>query len=281
MKHSARTRLPRFVLAFVLALAVGPSRAAEPETLYLGSVAMDTPAEMVRRLTPLADYLSRRTGLRIEFRASPDLGSAVKELGRDFTQIAYLTPVAYLEAREQYNAQPLVAPLTRGKSTFTLVIAARADSPYRRTADLRGKRFAFGDPKALLQRAVMVESGIRLEEFGGYEFLRHYDNIAKAVLNRDFDAGILKDTVFEEYEPRGLRRLYTSPPLPSYLFAVSERLPPATVARLRQAFLELKADNPQHRAILRELDANYEGFEPVQDRDYDLIRRMIAPFRTQ
>ncbi|MEO1766858.1 PhnD/SsuA/transferrin family substrate-binding protein [Thiobacter aerophilum] len=273
--------MPRILFALVLLAAAALCRAADREPLYLGSVAMDTPAEMVRRLTPLADYLGRRTGLRVEFRASPDLGSAVQELGRNLTQIAYLTPVAYLEAREQYNAQPLVAPLTRGKTTFHLVIATRADSPYRRTTDLRGKRFAFGDPKALLQRAVVVESGIRLEEFSSYAFLKHYDNIAKAVLNQDFDAGILKDTVYEQYEPHGLRRLYTSPPLPSYLFAVSERLPPATVAKLKAAFLELKASNPQHKAILRELDAGYEGFEPVEDRDYDLIRRMTAPFRTQ
>lgn len=274
-KHLARS----WAAALLLCTSAGLVHAAEPEELYLGSVAMDVPAEMVRRLTPLTDYLTKTTGIKISFRASPNLGSAVNELGKDFTQIAYLTPVAYIEARDKYKARPLVSPLTHGKSTFTLVVAVRSDSPYNSMQDLRGKKFAFGDEKALLQRAVVVGGGVKLEEFANYAFLRHYDNIAKAVLNQDFDAGILKDTIYEEFAPKGLRRLYTSPPLSSYLFAVSDRLPPATVKKLRTALLELNASKPGHQAILKELDQGYDGFEPVEDKDYDAIRKLIAPFQ--
>lgn len=267
------------VLALCALCLPAAPRAAEPEELHLGSVAMDVPAEMVRRMKPLTDYLSRRTGLRVTFRASPNLGSAVEDLGRGATQIAYLTPVAYIEARSKYNVRPLVAPLTHGRSTFTLVIAVRRDSTLTQPADLRGKRFAFGDPQALLQRAVVVGSGVRLEELGRYEFLRHYDNIAKAVLNGDFDAGILKDTIYEEFEPKGLRRIYTSPPLSSYVFAVSDRLAPAVVEKLAAAFLELTPANPEHNAVLKELDRGYDGFVRVEDRQYDPIRKLIAPFQ--
>ncbi len=268
----------KFVIAG-LALIAASAHATEPPELYLGSVAMDVPAAMVQRLTPLTQYLSRKTGIRISFRASPDLGSAVNEIGRDYTQIAYLTPVAYIEAREKFRVQPLVAPLTHGKSTFHLVLAVRRDSGLTSVNSLRGKSFAFGDEKALLQRAVVVNAGIKLHEFSRYAFLKHYDNIAKAILNGDFDAGILKDTLYEKFEPQGLRKVHTSPPLSSYVFAVSERLPPETVRKLRSAFLELKPDNPEHRAVLRELDQGYDGFVAVEDRDYDLIRKLIAPFQ--
>lgn len=145
--------------------------------------------------------------------------------------------------------------------------------------DLKGRRFAFGDPKARLQPVVVREAGLRLADFGEVAYLEHYDNIAKAVLNGDFDAGILKDTVYEEYAARGLRKLYTSPPLPGYLFAVSPRLPPSVVAKLAAAFLALRPDKPEHAAVLRALDAGYDGFERVNDRDYDLIRRLVAPLR--
>jgi phosphonate transport system substrate-binding protein len=265
----------------LLLAGTGLTQAAEPDELYLGSVAMDVPAEMVRRLTPLTEYLGKKTGMKISFRASPNLGSAVNELGKDFTQIAYLTPVAYIEARDKFKAVPLVSPLTHGKSTFNLVVAVRSDSPYKSLDDLKGKKFAFGDPKALLQRAVVVGGGMKLEDFSNYGFLKHYDNIAKAVLNKDFDSGILKDTIYDEFAPKGLRKIYTSPPLSSYLFAVSDRLPPTTVKKLRAAFLELNASNPEHAAILRELDKGYDGFEPAEDKDYDAIRKLIAPFQQE
>lgn len=267
--------------ALLLLITTGTTQAAEQEEIYLGSVAMDVPAEMVRRLTPLTDYLTKKTGIKVGFRASPNLGSAVNELGKDFTQIAYLTPVAYIEAHEKYKAVPLASPITHGKSTFNLVVAVRNDSPYKTMEDLKGKKFAFGDPKALLQRAVVVGGGVKLEDFSSYGFLKHYDNIAKAVLNKDFDGGILKDTIYEEFASKGLRKIYVSPPLSSYLFAVSDRLPPATVKKLRSAFLELKKDNPEHAAVLKELDKGYDGFEEVADKDYDAIRKLIAPFQQE
>ncbi|MBI5751391.1 MAG: PhnD/SsuA/transferrin family substrate-binding protein [Hydrogenophilales bacterium] len=264
-----------------LGLPALPARAAPPiaDELYLGSVAMDVPAAMVQRLTPLTAYLTKKTGIKISFRASPNLGSAVNELGKDFTQVAYLTPVAFVEAHDKYRARALVSPLTHGKDTFNLVVAVRQDSPFQTMTDLKGKSFALGDEKALLQRAVVVGGGVKLEEFSKYSFLKHYDNIAKAVLNKDFDAGILKDTSFEKFAPQGLRKIYTSPPLSSYLFAVSERLPAETVKKLRAAFLELKADTPEGKAILKELDPAYDGFVLAEDNDYDTIRKLIAPFQ--
>jgi phosphonate transport system substrate-binding protein len=264
------------------ALVTWPAQAATPppiEELYLGSVAMDVPAAMVRRLTPLTTYLSKKTGIKISFRASPNLGSAVNELGKDFTQIAYLTPVAYIDAHDKFKARPLVSPLTHGKSTFNLVVAVRRDSKLESMADLKGKTFALGDEKAVLQRAVVVGGGINLHEFSRFGFLNHYDNIAKAVLNNDFDAGILKDTVYEQFEAQGLRKIYTSPPLASYLFAVNDRLPPDTVKKLRAAFLALNSGTPEEKAILKDLDQGYDGFVAVEDKDYDVVRKLIAPFQ--
>ena len=278
MNHSL---IRYFIFLAALGLPALPARATptSPEEIYLGSVAMDVPATMVLRLTPLTTYLTKKTGIKITFRASPNLASAVNELGKDFTQIAYLTPVAFIDALDKHRARALVSPLTHGKNTFNLVVAVRQDSPIQTMADLKGKSFAFGDEKALLQRAVVVGGGAKLEELAKYSFLKHYDNIAKAVLNNDFDAGILKDTSFEKFAPQGLRKIHSSPPLSSYLFAVSERLPAETVKKLRAAFLELKADTPEGKAILNELDPAYNGFVVAEDKDYDTIRKLIAPFQ--
>ncbi len=258
-----------------------PAGAAENRRtdLSLGSVAMDVPAAMVKRLTPLAKYLGSQTGYNVMFRASPNLGSAVEDLGLGHTQLAYLTPVAYIEAHEKYGAAPLVSPLTHGKSTFNLVVAVRQDSPIRAMRDLHGKKFAFGDEKALLQPAVVMGAGIKLEDFASYAYLKHYDNIAKALLNGDFDAGILKDTIAAEFEPLGLRIIHVSPPLASYLFAASNRLSPEVVAQLKAALLALNADTPGNNAVLRDLDPAYDGFAAVEDRDYQVIRKLIAPLQ--
>jgi phosphonate transport system substrate-binding protein len=274
------TKLSQTLLTALL-LVVGLTMnqaAAETEQVYLGSVAMDVPVSMVQRFTLLTEYLSSKTGLKVTFHASPSLDVAVSDLGNNRTQIAYLTPVAYIKAHKEYNARALVSPLTMGESTFKLVVVVRQDSPFKTMLDLRGKSFAFGDEKAILQRAVVIGSGIKLEELSHYTFLKHYDNVAKAVLNKDFDAGIIRESIAVEFRNKGLRVIYYSEPLPAYVFAVSSNLAYETVYKLRDSLLALKADSPEHNAILKELDKGYDGFTKSNDSDYDIVRKMIAPF---
>lgn len=285
--------MPRLVaLALLIAVAgllagapSAPASERHPEAaadaLYFGSVAMDIPAEMHRRLKPLTDYLSARLARPVQLRLSAHLTAAADALASGEVDLAYLTPVAYLRAREAGAAQPLVKTVTQGATHFRLLIAVRADSPYRTVRDLVARRFAFGDPAALLQRAVVVDAGIRLEEFAEYRFLGHYDNIARGIANGDFDAGILKDTTAYEWQKRGLRVLYRSPPLPPYLIAVRRALERKTIERLRAAFLALDATRPEEAAVIRALDPSYSGFAPVSDGEYDIVRRLIRPFRHQ
>lgn len=279
--HCSLTAFAKLLIIISLFITSGAYAAGihSGRDIVLGSVAMDVPAEMIKRLTPLTSYLSKSIGITVDFRASPNLGSAVEDLGTYNTQIAYLTPAAYLEAHEKYGAIPLVSPLSKGKATFTLMIAVKNDSPIHSVSDLRGKKFAFGDKKAALQPAVVESAGIKLEEFSSYDYLNHYDNIAKAVLNGDFDAGIVKDTIAEKFAPQGLRVIHTSAPLPSYVFVVSKNLPAITVNKLRKAMLALKGDNAAHKAILSALENGYDGFEVTKDKDFDGIRKLLAKYK--
>jgi len=265
-----------FITSLFCASAVFASGNDSGRELVLGSVAMDIPVEMVKRLTPLTKYLSKQISIPVTFRASPNLGSAVEDLGTNNTQIAYLPPAAYLEAHEKYAATPLVSPLSKGKGSFTLMIVVSKNSAIQSVNDLRGKKFAFGDKKAILQPAVVESAGIKLEEFASYDYLNHYDNIAKAVINGDFDAGIVKDVIAEKFSSQGLRVIYTSVPLPSYVFAVNKNLPAITVNKLKKAMLALKGNNATHKEILSALENGYDGFEAASDKDFDGIRKLLA-----
>lgn len=263
-------------LCFFSTVGIFASTNTIAKEIQMGSVAMDIPAAMVKRLTPLTKYLSSTTGINVSFRPSANLGSTVDDLGINTTQIAYLTPAAYLEAHEKYAVIPLVNPLNKGISTFTLMIVVPNDSPIKTVSELRGKTFAFGDIKALLQPAVVENAGIKISEFSSYEYLNHYDNIAKAVLNADFDAGIVKDTTAEKFAAHGLRVIHTSSPLPSYVFAVNKHLPAKTIAKLKDALVALKDDTEENKAILSALENGYNGFEIAEDKNFDGIRKLLA-----
>ena len=277
--------MKRFRILLVCAACVLPPLSAAEQAgvpaeaeIRLGSVAMDIPAEMYRRLAPLTKYLSDSLKRPVTLKLSPSMSAAIDEVSNGSVDLAYLTPVAYLKAHAKGNVQLVAKTLTNNKASFQLMVVVRDDSPIRRIQDLKGKTFAFGDKAAILQRAVVVGAGMPLENLGEYKFIGHYDNIAKGVANGDFDAGILKDTTARDWQQRGLRVLHSSPPLPPYNIVACSKLDARLLKQIRQAFLDLDIKNPVHKKVIQALDDEYDGFAPARDADYDVVRRLIAPF---
>lgn len=267
-----------FTRSFLIVSLLSSTHLMASKELVFGSVAMDIPAVMHSRLKPLTVYLGDRLQRPVHLKLSPNMGAAINETASGGVDIAYLTPVAYLKAHAKGDAQIIAKTVTNGKASFQLMIVVREDSPYKSVQDLVGTRFAFGDKKALLQRAVVVGAGIKLEQFGEYKFIGHYDNIARAVANKDFDAGILKDTKAFKWKDKGLRILYSSPDLPPYNIAASKNVSPELVKRLQEAFLALDGKNPEHLKIIKALDKKYDGFAATSDAEYNVVRELIAPF---
>lgn len=262
-------------VAFLLGVAAPPAPADE---LYFGSVAMDIPASMHKRLTPLVEYLSDELKRPVRLRLSSDLANAASDLAAGRVHVAYLTPVAYIKARKAGGVRLVAKPLTHGASSFRLMLVTREPSPIRSPKDLVGKSFAFGDKGAILQRAVVAGAGVALEQLGSVAYLGHYDNIARGVMAGDFDAGIVKDTTAYEWQAKGLRVFYSSPDLPPYNLAVSRDVDEATYQRLRAALLKLDQNSARDRAIIKGLDPSYDGFAPTSDGEYDIVRQLIKPF---
>jgi phosphonate transport system substrate-binding protein len=257
-------------------LAAYPS---QERAVRFGSVAEDTPAVMHQRLTPLTDYLKAATGRNVVLALSPDMPAAIKALSNGDVELAYLTPVAYLNAHKMGDAILIAKTVTYSQGYFRLEIVVREDSPIKSVADLAGKSFAFGDPAALLQQAVVVNAGMSLESLGKRAYIGHYDNIARGVLNKDYDAGIVTDSQARKWDKNGLRVIYISPPLPPYNIAAKSKIDHALFLKLQAALLKLDRRNPDHGRVLDALGKDYDGFEKTSDAEYDIIRKLIKPFQ--
>jgi phosphonate transport system substrate-binding protein len=272
-----RTLLASTFLLFGF-LSHGSYAANTGEELQFGSVAMDIPAVMHKRLTPLTISMSMYFKRPVTLKLSPDMSAAIDNTAKGKVDLAYLTPVAYLRAHDRGNARLIVKTVTNGKASFKLMIVVKESSQIRTVDQLAGKSFAFGDQKALLQRAAVVGAGMPLEKLGEHKFIGHYDNIVRAVMNGDFDAGILKDTMAYKWQGKGIRILYSTPDLPPYNIAASKNVDDATLDQLRKAFLKLNSKNPEHLAVIKALDKKYDGFAKTSDAEYDVVRKLIKPF---
>lgn len=268
-----------FLGLHLFAWAPLPVSGAEGPPIRLGSVAEDIPSVMHHRLTPLTDYLETALGRRVILKLSADMPGAIAALSDGTVELAYLSPVAYLKSHETGHAALIAKTVTNRQAYFNLEIVVREDSPIERVADLAGKRFAFGDPAALLQRAVVENSGIPLQRLGKIAYLGHYDNIVRGVLNRDYDAGIVTDSKARRWVKKGLRVIYSSPNLPPYNFAATQNMDRTLFLELRRALLSLDGTNPAHRKVLDAMGVGYDGFVAANDADYDIVRKLIRPFQ--
>lgn len=253
--------------------------AADRPTLHMGTISAEIPATMVQRAEPLAKYLTTRIGITIIPRPGPNHNAVINDLAKNITQIAYLTPVAYITAQEQTGLKTIATPLIDGEPFSHSVVVVRRDSPVHTLQELRGKKFALGDPRALLQPATLYQAGMTLDSFGQIAYLKHNDNVAKAVLNRDFDGGIMPQSHAALYP--NLRVIHVSPPIPTNPIVARGDVPKEKVDALRAALLNLNPRLAQDRAILQSFDPACTGFTAVQDKDFDDVRKLMAPLMSE
>jgi phosphonate transport system substrate-binding protein len=278
MSAQLKSRSCRAVL-FCLAVLFVPQSGTAGDTvepLRFGSVAMDTPGEMHNRVTPLTEYLSTALNRRVVLKLSTNMSGAIESVVNGSVDFAYLTPVAYVSAHARGNAKLVVKAMPEDQ--LRLAIVVREESPIRAIQDLEGSRFAFGDPAALLQRAVVVGAGMPLEKLGKYEFLKHYNNIVRAVLVGEYQAGVVMESTALKWKQSGLRIIHTSEDLPPYSIAANANVDDATIAKVRDALLRLNRNDAAHQRVIAALEETFGGFAPGSDADYDVVRRLIAPF---
>jgi len=235
--------------------------------------------ELVDRFTPLADYLSRKTGKRIVIEIAKDYKDHIDKIGNNKLDIAFMGPVSYVSLVEKYGKKPILARLEiKGKPTFRGAIITAKNSGIKKLADLKKKRFAFVDPEStmghLVPRYMLLEAGVDAKDLAVYKFLYNHHNVALSVLAGDFDAGAVKEDVFYEYEKRGLRVIEWTPSLSEHNFVASSMLPGETFKVLQGALLQLKY-NKEGKAILLKMQGNLTGMVSASDSDYNNLRIIL------
>lgn len=239
--------------------------------------------QLYQSFTPLTQYLSEKIGQPLSLHIAADYDAHIDAIGTNKYGIGYMGPASYVKLVEKYGPKRiLVRQAIDGKPVFQGKIIARKDSAINTLKDLAGKRFAFGDPDSTMSHLVphymLLEAGISEQQLGHHEFLGNHVNVALGVLAGDFDAGAVKEEVFNKYESRGLKAIATTPALSEHLFVASDNLPQIMVEKIRKALLEA---NQSERGLqaLHSIKKTISAFVPAQDSDYDNLRIILAKLK--
>ncbi|HAM50484.1 MAG TPA: hypothetical protein DCP92_07215 [Nitrospiraceae bacterium] len=241
-----------------------------------GILPVESPAVMFRKFSPLADYLSRKIGKTVELKVAIDFDGALTDLGHKATHVCTLGPTAYIEANKMYNLKVIVKGLRDGKPYHRAAIITRAASSILSVSDLKGRSFAFGDVKSasghVTPRLMLKDAGIELDDLKFHHHVGYHDEVARAVLKGDFDAGAVIESVGQHYRDQGLRILAYSDEIPEWNICSNNSLDERDISLMKSALLSLNGSTAEDSAVLQSIDEHYTGFVEAENKDYTGIR---------
>jgi len=262
-----------------------PPTSQEPATsisINLGIGSMITPKEGYVFYKNMGEYLAKQLHRPVVITDRKTYDATNKMLQDSKLDIAFVCGGPYVEGKERFDLQLLVKPETlSGKTVYYSLILVPADSPATSLDDLRGKSFAFVDPKSntgfIVPSAMLARMGETSEEFFGETIFTYaHDRSIRAVAEKIVDAAAVDSLIFEYLTHTNpqltsqVRILLRSEPYGIPPVVVRPDLPPELRDQLRNILLEMDKDAEGAKILNGML---LRRFVPAKDSDYDSIRR--------
>jgi phosphate/phosphite/phosphonate ABC transporter binding protein len=239
----------------------------------------------------MREFLHSR-GLQTEYVLYSSYPTLVDALVGGHIDIAWNTPLAYLQARERLGGQCLVLGMRDSDVNFTTVFITRTDSPIHSLDDLKGKRFALASRDsshaAILPVHFLRAGGLDPEK--DLKWLRfdtdigkHGDtgtseqDVVRAVSEGSADAGAIGGATWKgsvaggSIDERRLRIFWTSHGYSHCNFTARTGLAPSLAERFTKAIQAMDYNDPRWKQVM-----NLEGLTrwlPGSTAGYDELER--------
>ena len=248
---------------------------SNPDVLRVAILPDENASQLIKQNKKLQLYLEERLDKKIELVVTTDYSSMIEAMRFGRLELAYFGALSYVMAKERSEIEAFAAQMKKGSIMYHGVIIVNTDKMINNILDIRGKTMAFGDPAStsshLIPRAhLLTNAKLDIDDYEPV-YLGSHDAVALSVQNGNADAGGLSKKIFEHLVERELISLdkvqviAISNPFPNYPWTMQSSLDPELKDKIKQAFYDL--DDPE---ITKPLKA--DGFMPVTDADYDVVR---------
>ncbi len=284
MYTSFVSRTKRALLASIVLASAGVatlSSAQAQQVLRVTTIPEEAATEQIRKFTPLASYLEKAMGMKVEFTPVNDYPAAVEALVNKKVDVVWFGGFTHVQANLRSGGK--IVPLAQREedTKFQSVFIAKTDSGIKTLADMKGKQISFGSQSStsghLMPRSFLLAANINPEkDFQRIAYSGAHDATIASVVSGKVDAAALDITVWKKFvteskvDTKAVDVFYTTPGYFNYNWSVHADMPAAQQAKLKAALLALTPSNPEHAEILKLNRAtryietkpeNYKGLE--------------------
>jgi phosphonate transport system substrate-binding protein len=248
-----------------------PQKLVNPGTLIFAYVPVEDPAVYSTPFTDLLRHIEKVTGKKTQYFGPQNYAAQIEAMRSGRLHITAYSTGSVPFAVNLAGAVPFaVMGDERGGAGYHLVVIVQAaNAGIKSVADLKGKRVAHVSQSSNSGHQAPVYFFSKLEVVPGkdYEiaFTGKHDNSILGVVNGDYDAAAVADTVLERMVNRGVvkrtdyRVIYTSPLFPVAGYSYAHNLDPKLAEKIREAFFSFSI---QGSSLAKEWKA-YTRFVPI------------------
>ena len=266
----------------VLAASTAFTGLAQAQNVFrVTTIPEEAATEQVRKFTPLANYLEKALGVKMEFTPVSDYPAAVETLVNKKVDLVWFGGFTFVQANLRSGGK--VVPLAQREedTRFQSVFIAKTDSGIKTLADMKGKQVSFGSQSStsghLMPRSFLLQANINPEkDFRRIAYSGAHDATIASVVSGKVDAAALDITVWKKFvnenkvDTQAVNVFFTTPGYFNYNWSVHADMPAAMQAKVKAALLALDPANPEHAEILKlnratryiaTQPSNYKGLE--------------------
>ena len=277
----SRTKRALLTGAVLAATGFASLAQAQQAVLRVTTIPEEAATEQIRKFTPLASYLEKAMGMKVEFTPVNDYPAAVEALVNKKVDVVWFGGFTHVQANIRSGGK--IVPLAQREedTRFQSVFIAKTDSGIKTLADMKGKQVSFGSQSStsghLMPRSFLLAANINPEkDFRRIAYSGAHDATIASVVSGKVDAAALDITVWKKFvtenkvDTKAVDVFYTTPGYFNYNWSVHADMPADQQAKLKAALLALNPANPEHAEILRLNRAtryietkpeNYKGLE--------------------
>ena len=275
--------LPRRAwLSLAAATLLATTLQVQAQTVFrVTTIPEEAATEQVRKFTPLANYLEKRLGMKVEFTPVSDYPAAVEALVNKKVDLVWFGGFTHVQA--QIRSGGKIVPIAQRveDTKFQSVFIAKTDSGIKTLADMKGKQISFGSQSStsghLMPRSNLLAAGINPEkDFRRIAYSGAHDATIASVVSGKVDAAALDITVWRKFvsenkvDTKAVDVFFTTPPFFNYNWSVHADMPADLREKVKQALLDIDPATPEGKEILQLNRAtryiptspeNYKGLE--------------------
>ncbi len=229
-------------------------------------------------MTPLAEYLSKETGVRVKPILMANFAEYANEAKKHAISIGYENPLVYVNIS---SAHEVIATAVKGAGgdKFRGIIITRPDSAIKKPADLKGKKVMIvGKTSAggyLSQKLTLKEMGIDIDQDCELSTAadNRQENVIISVSIGDVDAGLIRESALHKADqfimPGSIVSIGETAWLPNWALSVDRNLSGAVKSKIQKSVLKLPRDSDILKAM------GLVSFIAATDADYDIMRSIV------